>query len=102
MKNAAAYCASKGGLIQLTRAMALDHAEDGIRVNAICPGVVDSPFTRENKEGAAWLEEAAKTYPIARPGTPEEVAQLALYLASDESGWMTGSTLSLDGGFTVV
>lgn len=103
MKDAAAYCASKGGLIHLTRAMALDHAADRIRVNAICPGVVDSPFTRENnKEGAAWLEEAARAYPAGRPGTPEEVAGLALYLASDESQWMTGAALPLDGGSTVI
>jgi len=100
LKDAAAYCASKGGLVQLTRAMALDHAADRIRVNAICPGLIDTPLTRDKDGGSAWLDEAVKGYPAARAGSASEVARLALYLASDESGFMTGAALPLDGGFT--
>lgn len=99
LKNAAAYCASKGGLVQLTRAMALDHAADNIRVNAICPGPIDMSQVREHEAGralpGAWLEDP----PAMRAGTPEEVARLALYLASDESGRMTGAALPIDGGY---
>jgi len=102
MRNAVAYCASKGGLVQLTRAMALDHAEEKIRVNAICPGLIDSPMTRDDDGGAKWLKEAVKTYPVARPGTVDEVARLALFLASDECGWMTGALISLDGGYAAM
>ena len=102
MKGGAAYCASKGGLVQLTRAMALDHAADRIRVNAICPGVIDSPMTRDPDGGSAWLSDAVRMYPLARPGTPDEVARLALFLASDESAWMTGATLSVDGGYAAM
>jgi NAD(P)-dependent dehydrogenase (short-subunit alcohol dehydrogenase family) len=101
LKNAAAYCASKGGLVQLTRAMALDHAADGIRVNAICPGLIDSPLTRDDG-GTRWLDEAVKEYPMARPGRADEVAGLALFLASDDSAWMTGAAITLDGGFTAM
>ena len=103
MTDAAAYCAAKGGVIQLTRAMALDHARDGIRVNAICPGVVDTPLwrARRDPEGKA-LERAEydRLHPWGRMGTPQDVAALALYLASDESEWMTGSIITLDGGLT--
>ena len=100
LKNAAVYCASKGGLVQLTRAMALDHAADGIRVNAICPGLVDSPLTRDDDGGTTWLDEAVKEYPMARPGRAEEVAGLALFLASDEAAYITGHCLPVDGGLS--
>jgi NAD(P)-dependent dehydrogenase (short-subunit alcohol dehydrogenase family) len=102
MKGGAAYCASKGGLVQLTRAMALDHAPDRIRVNAICPGLVDTAMTRDANGGSTWLDDAVRSYPVSRAGTPDEVARLALYLACEESGWMTGSALPLDGGFSAV
>lgn len=102
MKGGAAYCASKGGLVQLTRAMALDHAADRIRVNAICPGVIDTAMTRDDGGGSGWLDETVRTYPMPRAGTPDEVARLALYLVSEDSGWMTGSALPLDGGFSAV
>jgi len=98
MKGGAAYCASKGGLVQLTRAMAMDHAADNIRVNALCPGLVDSPMTRDADGGTTWLESAVSGYPVARPGTPEEVARLALFLASDDSRWITGAAFTIDGG----
>ncbi len=99
MKNGAAYCASKGGLVQLTRAMAIDHAADNIRVNAICPGLVDSPMTRDDDGGSSWLMSAVANYPVGRPGTPDEIARLALFLASDDSRFMTGAALAIDGGF---
>jgi NAD(P)-dependent dehydrogenase (short-subunit alcohol dehydrogenase family) len=103
MKDAAAYCAAKGGLIQLTRAMALDHARDHIRVNAICPGVVDTPMWRSRRDSSGRRlkrRKFAALHPLGRMGTPQDVAFLALYLASDESAWMTGSVLTLDGGLT--
>ena len=103
MQDAAAYCAAKGGLVQLTRAMALDHAKDGIRVNAICPGVVDTPMWRARRDRSGHplpRRDFDALHPLGRMGTPEDVAQLALYLASDESSWMTGSVLTLDGGLT--
>ena len=105
MRNAAAYCAAKGGLVALTRAMALDHARDRIRVNAICPGVVDTPMwlARRDREGRPLdRKKFEDLHPLRRLGTPEDVAALALYLASDESAWMTGSILTLDGGLTAL
>jgi len=103
MKDAAAYCAAKGGVVQLTRAMALDHAGDGIRVNAICPGVVDTPMwraRRDSKGRPLRRREFNRLHPLGRMGTAEDVASLALYLASDDSAWMTGSIVTLDGGLT--
>jgi len=105
MRNAVAYCAAKGGLVQLTRAMALDHARDRIRVNAICPGVVDTPMwqARRDREGRPPdRKKFEDLHPLRRLGSPEDVAALALYLASDESAWMTGSILTLDGGLTAL
>ena len=105
MRNAAAYCAAKGGLVALTRAMALDHARDRIRVNAICPGVVDTPMwqARRDREGRPLdRKKFEELHPLRRLGSPEDVAALALYLASDESAWMTGSILTLDGGLTAL
>src|SRR5262245_61937397 len=100
MTNAAAYCAAKGGLIQLTRAMALDHAKDGIRVNAICPGLTDTPLTRDSDGGTTWMTQAAAQYPQQRPGSVEQVARLVLFLASDEAARITGAIIPIDGGFT--
>ena len=105
MRDAAAYCAAKGGVVQLTRAMALDHAADGIRVNAICPGVVDTPMWRSRRDRSGRplkRSEFDALHPLGRMGTPEDVAALALYLASEESSWMTGSILTLDGGLTAL
>ncbi len=97
--GAAAYSASMGGLIALTKSMALDFAADRIRVNAVCPALLDTPATRGAlKDGAAFTDEAARAYPLGRLGTAEDVARLALYLASDESGWVTGSVFPIDGG----
>ena len=104
MKDRAAYCASKGGVTMLTKAMALDHAKDKIRVNCICPSIVETELVRglfsESKEGCKQREARLATLPIGRFGKPEDVAELAIYLASDESSWMTGTAIPLDGGLT--
>jgi NAD(P)-dependent dehydrogenase (short-subunit alcohol dehydrogenase family) len=101
----AAYCASKGALVLLTKAMALDYAKDGIRVNAVCPGEVDTPMMREEivRSGlgeARYLKALADTIPMRRPARPEEIARTILFLASDEASYMTGSAVAVDGGTT--
>ena len=95
-----AYAASKGGLDALTRCTAIDYAKQGIRCNAMNPGLVATPMAAGLISDQARLNQVLSDYPIARPGTPEEVASLALFLASDESVWMTGTTVPIDGGMT--
>jgi NAD(P)-dependent dehydrogenase (short-subunit alcohol dehydrogenase family) len=101
----AAYAAAKGAIVQLTRQAALDYAPDKIRVNCICPGAVRTPMNPElldpSLDGGARLERSSSRIPMLRIGEPEEVAQAALYLASDESAWVTGLALVIDGGVTV-
>jgi NAD(P)-dependent dehydrogenase (short-subunit alcohol dehydrogenase family) len=104
MKNRAAYCASKGAVSSLTKAMALDHAADGIRVNCVCPSIVDTElvqglFTSQPDPEAARRARMAQI-PLERLGQPEDVANFALFLASDESSWITGATFPLDGGLS--
>lgn len=111
MKRRVAYATSKGGLVQLTKAMALDHAAEGVRVNCICPALVDTQMGEESlargRIGQAGGDAAAERarrlaqIPLGRVGTPEDVARLALFLASEESSWLTGAAIPLDGGFTV-
>lgn len=101
----AVYCASKGAMVLLTKAMALDYAKDGVRVNVVCPGEVDTPMMRQEIERSglgerAYFDLLAKTIPMARPATPEEVARTILFLASDEASYMTGSAVAVDGGTT--
>lgn len=104
MKRRLAYAASKGGVVQLTKALALDHAAEKIRVNCICPALVDTPMGRvaveQAADPAAELARRAAQIPLGRVGTPEDVARLALFLASDASSWITGAAFPLDGGFT--
>jgi NAD(P)-dependent dehydrogenase (short-subunit alcohol dehydrogenase family) len=100
--RAAVYCASKGAVVLLTKAMALDHGPQGIRVNCICPGDTDTAMLRsEARElgelDSQFLAEAARR-PLGRVGRPEEIAQAALYLASDASSFVTGTALLVDGG----
>lgn len=97
----AAYCASKGGIAQLTRALAMDHSGEGIRVNAICPGWIETPLNEKFFAlGAHIREQAARLHAIKRIGQAEEVAGGVVYLASDEAGFVTGSMLTIDGGFS--
>ncbi|HXU38003.1 MAG TPA: glucose 1-dehydrogenase [Blastocatellia bacterium] len=97
-----AYCVSKAGLDQLTRCAALELAAKSIRVNAVNPGVVVSGLHRSggmNEEAyAAFLEHSKTTHPLGRVGSPEEIADLIYFLASDRAGWITGATVSIDGG----
>lgn len=99
-----AYCASKGGVIQLTKAAALEYGKQGIRVNAICPGVIHTPMIDRFTGGAgeAGLQAMEAMEPIGRLGKPEEVAQMSLFLASDESAFCTGAPFLVDGGFVAI
>ena len=103
--NVAAYVASKGGLLALTRAMALDHAKDGIRVNAVCPGSIDTPMLRfaasENLDGNTEDEVIASwgaAHPIGRVGLPEDVGNMVAFLASSRAAFCTGGEYKVDGG----
>ena len=97
----AAYNAAKAGVINLTRTTALEVASRGVRVNAICPGLIDTPALQRVWQQLPQLREpAARSIPLGRFGTPEEVARVALFLASDEAAYVTGATLVVDGGFT--
>lgn len=100
--SAVAYCASKGGVVLLTKAMAIDHGRQGIRVNCICPGDVDTPMLPEDARmrGLKWEDYLAgcASRPLGRIGTTDEIARAALFLASDDSSFMTGAALVVDGG----
>lgn len=100
--NVLAYCVSKAGVDQLTRCAALELAPKGVRVNAVDPGVVVTNLHRSSGMSedayATFLERSKETHPLGRAGTPEEVAELILFLASDRAGWITGTTMSIDGG----
>jgi NAD(P)-dependent dehydrogenase (short-subunit alcohol dehydrogenase family) len=101
LRNRAAYSASKGAVIALTRALAIDHVADGVRVNAVCPGTVDSPWVRRLVEEVGESLDALRArQPMGRLGTPEEIAGAVLYLAADGAGFVTGTTLTIDGGLT--
>jgi NAD(P)-dependent dehydrogenase (short-subunit alcohol dehydrogenase family) len=104
LRDRAAYCASKGAVIALTKQVAVQYAADGIRCNCICPGTVDSPWVgrlmAEAPDPARRREELIARQPLGRLGTPEEVAQAAVYLASDAAAFITGSGLVIDGGIT--
>ncbi len=97
--RAVAYVTSKGGVNMLSRAMAIDHAKQGVRVNVICPGPTDTPMLR-NAMTPEQLEAFARTFPMGRLGQPEEIAAAALFLASDDASFVTGSVLYVDGGQT--
>jgi NAD(P)-dependent dehydrogenase (short-subunit alcohol dehydrogenase family) len=104
--NFASYCASKGAVVALTRSMSVDLAPRGIRANVICPGTVYTPLmepmlrARGGGDMAAGLAMTVAKYPIGRLGTPEEIAAVALFLASDDSSFLTGSVITADGGMT--
>jgi NAD(P)-dependent dehydrogenase (short-subunit alcohol dehydrogenase family) len=104
IRDRAAYCASKGAVTMLTRAMALDHAHDHIRVNCVCPSIVESDMTRnlfaETEAGRQARESRLASIPLGRFGKPTDIAGLAVFLASEESSWMTGTVIPVDGGVT--
>jgi NAD(P)-dependent dehydrogenase (short-subunit alcohol dehydrogenase family) len=101
LENRAAYSASKGAVVSLTRALAVDHVADGIRVNAVCPGTVDSPWVRRLvEEVGESLDTLRARQPLGRLGTTDEIAEAIAYLASDAAAFVTGSVLVIDGGLT--
>jgi NAD(P)-dependent dehydrogenase (short-subunit alcohol dehydrogenase family) len=99
-----AYCTTKFAVVGLTKCLALDHAKQGIRVNCICPGRVETPFVaarlKEYPDPQRAYAEMTGTQPVGRMGKPDEIAQAALYLASDEASFVTGSTFMIDGGWS--
>lgn len=101
--SCAGYCATKGGIIALTKAMAIDHGKDGIRVNCICPGYIDTGLASEyfeiQSDPAAARKAAGYLHALWRIGQPEEVANVVVFLASDNASFMTGSALTVSGGF---
>ena len=102
-RNRAAYAPSKGAIVQLTKCMAIDHGHESIRVNAICPSFVETELTAhligEAADAKSFLRERTAAHPIGRLGRPEDIAGLAVYLASDESSWVTGAVMPVDGGY---
>jgi NAD(P)-dependent dehydrogenase (short-subunit alcohol dehydrogenase family) len=104
IRDRLAYCTTKFAVVGLTKSMALDHAVDGVRVNCICPGRVETPFVsarlKEYPDPEAAYREMTATQPVGRMGMPEEIAAAVLYLASDEARFITGSALIIDGGWS--
>lgn len=98
----AAFCASKAGVLNLTRSLAVHYGHQGIRVNCICPGHIVTPMTEILWKDPATAKEIAAKYPLARMGKPEEVAQTVLFLASDEASYITGAIIPVDGGYTCI
>ena len=99
-RNRVAYAASKGAVMAMTKAMALDHAAENIRVNCICPGIVETEMVARFSTDENARKQRIAMHPIGRFGRPVEIASAAIFLASDESGWTTGSVLTIDGGYT--
>jgi meso-butanediol dehydrogenase/(S,S)-butanediol dehydrogenase/diacetyl reductase len=100
--GAVAYNATKGALNQFSRSIAVEYGAQGIRSNAICPGMIETEMTEEMRSDTALMEEFLKRYPLGRFGKPEEVAKACLFLASEESAFITGATLPVDGGCTAL
>lgn len=104
IRDRLAYCSTKFAVVGMTKCMALDHAKDGLRVNCICPGRVETPFVsarlKEYPDPAKAYQEMASTQALGRMGTPEEIAHAALYLASDEAAFVTGTAFMIDGGWS--
>ena len=104
IRDRLAYCATKFAVVGLTKAMALDHAADGVRINCVCPGRVETPFVaarlKEYPDPAAAYQQMAATQAVGRMGRPDEIAAAVLYLASDEAAFVTGSALIIDGGWS--
>ncbi len=96
----AVYTASKAAVVLLTRAMALDHALEGVRVNVICPGVTVTPMTEKSLEDPPTMQQKLDDTPLRRLATPDEIAPMAVFLASDDASFMTGAVVTIDGGWT--
>ena len=105
IRDRVAYCTTKFAVVGLTKCLALDYAAEGIRANAICPGRVETPFVKarlaEYPDPAKAYREMSATQALGRMGTPEEIAAAALYLASDEAAFVTGTALEIDGGWAI-
>ena len=105
IKDRLAYCTTKFAVVGFTKCIALDHALDGIRANAVCPGRVETPFVKnrisEYADPKKAYDEMAATQALGRMGTPDEIAAAVLYLASDEAAFVTGTAFEIDGGFSV-
>jgi NAD(P)-dependent dehydrogenase (short-subunit alcohol dehydrogenase family) len=105
LKDRLAYCTTKFAVVGLTKCMALDHAHQGVRVNCICPGRVETPFVQariaQYPDPKKAYEEMAASHPLNRMAQPDEIAAAALYLASDDASFITGSALVIDGGLSV-
>lgn len=99
-KGAASYSAAKGGVVNLTQQVAVDYADKGVRVNSICPGFVETPMTEDLLETDHFYNYVKNNTPMNRPAQPEEIAPLAVFLASDDAGYMTGTNVPIDGGWT--
>jgi NAD(P)-dependent dehydrogenase (short-subunit alcohol dehydrogenase family) len=100
--NRVAYAASKGAVLAMTRAMALDHAAEKIRVNCICPGIVETEMVAAFNMDEATRKRRLAMHPLGRFGQPQDIAGLAVFLASDESSWITGAEYVVDGGYSAV
>jgi NAD(P)-dependent dehydrogenase (short-subunit alcohol dehydrogenase family) len=104
MRDRAAYATSKGGVTMLTKAMAVDHAHENVRVNCICPSIVETDLVKglfdDSEQGQRLRKSRMGTIPLGRFGKPMDVAELAVFLASEESSWLTGAAIPLDGGLT--
>jgi NAD(P)-dependent dehydrogenase (short-subunit alcohol dehydrogenase family) len=98
--SATAYATAKGGIINMTRSVAVDYASDGVRVNSICPGFVETPMTQPAFEDETFYEYVRGQTPIGRVAQPEEIAGLAAFLASDMASYITGVNVPVDGGWT--
>lgn len=98
--EATAYAAAKGGIINFTRSVAIDYAKENVRVNSICPGFVETPMTKPSFEDEAFYEYVHGQTPIGRVAQPEEIAGLAMFLASEEASYITGTNIPVDGGWT--
>jgi len=99
-RNRVGYSATKGALLAMTRAMALDHAPEKIRVNCICPGIVDTEMVARFSLDESARRQRIAMHPLGRFGQPEDIGQAAVFLASDESSWITGAAFPVDGGYT--